>query len=88
MAEGEITFRFKDVTWWAGAYHVYVGDERYGVVKRHDMVRNGKPTAMWECHNANMLPVEGVFWTRGDAAKAIPKPHSPAKSKNITRGMA
>jgi hypothetical protein len=81
------SYHFKDVSFWPGAYHVYVGDERYGVVKRHEMLRNGKPTVMWECHNANMLPIEGVFWSRGDAAKAIPSPKSKTKSKSITRGV-
>jgi hypothetical protein len=81
------TYRFKNVSFWKGAYHVYVGNERYGVVKGRELLQNGKTVIFWEAHNANMLPIEGIYHSRGEAAKAIPKPHSATKSKSITRGV-
>ena len=65
-------FKYKPIIWWDGAYHVFRGKERMGIVNRRALNRNGAAKTMWFAHNKHFFGVDGYFPSREAAAKAIP----------------
>jgi hypothetical protein len=71
---------FKQITWWPGAYHVYDGDKRLGVVnERVVRTARGAEKPMWFAHDVNFFNVGKEFPNRKQAANALPKNGKAAK---------
>lgn len=64
--------KYKEITWWPGAYHVFNGDDRLGIVNERQIRANGRKRSVWQAHNKHFFSLAGEFPTRAAAAKAIP----------------
>lgn len=64
---------FVEIKWWPGAFHVYNGDVRLGIVnERVVQTARGAKRPLWFAHDANFFTVGKNYPNRTAAVKALP----------------
>jgi hypothetical protein len=63
--------RYKEITWWDKAFHVYKGDARVGIVNCHTANVKGRVKEVWYAHNKHFFSVGHSYPTRAAAASVL-----------------
>jgi hypothetical protein len=77
--------RYRKISWWPQAYHVFNDEKRLGIVSAQTLQRNGYDQTRWFAHTASMVGIGGDYKTRHAAAEALPTKHVQMKGKTLRK---
>lgn len=68
-----MTYSYKPISWWPGAYHVYNGEVRLGIVnERVVRTKAGDERPLWFAHDVNFFTMGKNYPSQHAATKALP----------------